>query len=128
LVPPGLNAQKFAMSILEQEPKVLFVAVVESRADTVLASEMRKGASLYYPAQYIHDFVMIAPALVMGALEKLQPALGAITSVMVRYERRVLLFSRIDDLIAVLGFEESISTPFADQMAELIRRVAKESE
>jgi len=123
-----LDVQKFTKGILEDEPKVLFVALVESRADTVLANEIRKGASLYYPAQYLHDFVMIAPAIVIGALEKLKPALGAITSVTVRYERRVLLFSRCEDMVVVLGFEESVPTPFADRMAELIRRVARESE
>jgi len=123
-----LNAQKFTQKILEIEPKVLYVAVVDSRAGTVLANEIRKGASLYYPAQYIHDFVMISPALVIGALEKLKPALGRIASVMVRYEKRVLLFSQHDDMIVVLGFEETIPTPFTNSMTELIRKVAQESE
>jgi hypothetical protein len=71
---------------------------------------------------------VIAPGIIMGALEKLKPALGQITSVTVRYEKRVLLFSRCEDMIVVLGLEESVPTPFADQMGELIRRVAKESE
>jgi len=123
-----LDVQKFANRVLEQEPKVIFVAVVDTRSDTVLVSEMRKGASLYYPSQYVHDFIMIAPTIVIGALERLKPALGAITSVTVRYEKRILLFSRHADMIVVLGFEESVPTPFSDSMAELIRKVVKESE
>jgi hypothetical protein len=48
-----LNAQKFTQKILEIEPKVLYVAVVDSRAGTVVANEIRKGASLYTIIQWV---------------------------------------------------------------------------
>jgi len=104
------------------------VGVVESRADTVLANRIRQGASLYYPLQYMRDFLMIGPALAIGALEKLKPALGAISAVTVRYERRILLLSRYEDMIVILGFEETMPTPFSDSMTKLIQEAAKESE
>lgn len=123
-----MDVQKFAEIILEHEPKIIFVGVVESRADTVLANRIRQGASLYYPLQYMRDFLMIGPALAIGALEKLKPALGAISAVTVRYERRILLLSRYEDMIVILGFEETMPTPFSDSMTKLIQEAAKESE
>ena len=121
-----MDAQKFAKRILDVEPRALYVGVVDSRSNTVIADEFRNGAHLYYPKEYVHNFMMVAPAIAMESLERLKPGLGVITSTLIRYEKRVLLFSRCEDMIVVLGFDVSVPTSFPDSMSKLIRTVAKE--
>ena len=112
---------------LEQETQIVFVAVVDNRY-TVLINKFREGSTLYYSPEYIRNFVQITPVIIVDALEKLKLMLGSISTVVIRYEKRVLLFSRYEDMIIVLGFDPSIPTPFPDSMARLIRKVASESE
>jgi hypothetical protein len=121
--------QKFVGKIFEREPHVIFVAVIGEN-DNVLRSdiEVREGALLYYPKLYVREFVHLAPVIIMGTLEKLKPALGAISSMLVRYEKRVLLFSRCEDMIIVFGLDQNIPTPFSDSMRILIAQAAKESQ
>ena len=115
--------------MFKREPHVLFVAVVDSRYNVLSNDVMvRDGVSLYYPKQYVHDFVQIAPIIIVDALEKLKSALGPISSVIVRYAKRVLLFSRYEDMIVVLGLDSSVPTPFSDSMAKSIAEVAEASE
>jgi hypothetical protein len=121
-----LDAQKLVKRILDVEPSVLLVAVADGRSDTVIAEGFREGAHFYYPKEYIHNFMMVVPVIVMGSLERLKPGLGVVTSVTIRYEKRVFLFSGCEDMIVVLGFDVSVDTPFADSMSKLIRTIAKE--
>ena len=121
-----MDFKKFAENIFKREPRVVFVSIVDNRY-TVLANEMRKGATLYYTPEFIRNFVQLVPLIVMDALEKLKLALGPISSVTVRYEKRVLLFSRYEDMIVVLGLEPSVPTPLPDSMAKLIEETAKQS-
>jgi hypothetical protein len=124
-----LDVQKFAETMFKREPQILFVAVVDSRYNVLTNDVMvRDGVSLYYPKQYVHNFVQIAPIIIVDALEKLKRGLGPISSVAVRYEKRVMLFSRYEDMIVVLGLDPSVPTPFPDSMAKLIAEVAKASE
>jgi hypothetical protein len=124
-----LDVEKFVQAMFVREQQVLFVAVVDSRYNLLTNDvNVRNGVSLYYPKQYVRDFVHTAPMIVVDALEKLKPALGPISSVTVRYEKRVILFSRHEDMIVVLGLDSSVPTPFSDSMAKLIAEVAKASE
>lgn len=102
------------------------MSIVDNRY-TVLANEMRKGATLYYTPEFIRNFVQLVPLIVVDALEKLKLALGPISSVTVRYEKRVLLFSRYEDMIVVLGLEPSVPTHLPDSMSKLIEETAKQS-
>ena len=122
-----LDFGKFADRIFKMEPHVIFVSVVDNR-NTVIAHEIRTGASLHYPSDYIRSFVQVAPVMIMGALEKLKPALGVVESVTVRYEQRLLLFTRCYDMVVVLGLDPSTPTLFADSTTELVRKMAVESE
>jgi hypothetical protein len=122
-----LDFRKFAEGIFDRESKVIYVGVVDSKY-TVIASEIRKGVRTINTPEYIRNFVQITPVIIVDALEKLQLALGRISSVVIRYEKRVLLFSRYEDMIVVLGFEVNVPTRFAHSMAKLIADVAKQSD
>ena len=121
--------QKFVARIFEGEQHVVFVAVVGAKDDTLRNDiDVREGVSLYYPKQYIREFVHMTPLIIIGALEKLKPALGEISSILVRYEKRVLLFSRYEDMIVVLRLDARIPTPVPDSIAKLVAQAGKESQ
>ena len=122
-----MNFKRFAELMMKHDLEVLFVGIVDDQCN-VLATEMRKGSHLYSSPEHIHAFIELAPTIVMGALERMKPALGAVTAVVVRYEKRVLLFSRCEDLVVVLGFDPTVATPLAEKVGLILRRVAKESE
>lgn len=67
----------------------------------------------------------IAPRLVMDELEKLEPVLGEIGAVLVRFEKRVLVFTRLDNYVIVVGLETDVPTPFPEYIAGLVKTAAK---
>ena len=125
----GFECAEVREKIFEREPQVVFVGMV-GESDNVLRGdiEVREGVSLYYPKQYVREFVHLAPIMIMGTLEKLKPPLGQISSVLVRYEKRVLLFSHCEDMIVVIGLDASVPTPLPDSMTKLIAQAAEESQ
>ncbi|HMK82634.1 MAG TPA: hypothetical protein VK503_02860, partial [Candidatus Bathyarchaeia archaeon] len=76
-------------------------------------SNFREGAKLYADQVVIRNLMTISPRLVIEELEKLKPVVGKITSVTVRFEKRVLVFSRLDKYVVVVGFDTNVPTPFS---------------
>jgi hypothetical protein len=109
-----------------REPQLVYAGVANNRYKLV-AFEIRKDVTTYLTPQALQNFVQITPIIIVDALERLQPLLGEISSILVRYEKRVLLLSRFDDNVIVLGFEPSVPTPFPIEIAKMIKEVANES-
>jgi len=122
----NLDFSKFVHQILEREKNVIFVVVVNNQYK-LLASEIRKDARTYLEAQAIRNFAQITPPIVLDSLERLEPLLGPISAVVVRYQKRVLLFSRLEDMAVILGLDPAVPTPLPDRMAEAIDQIAKQS-
>ena len=119
-----MNFDKFIEGLFAREPRLVYVGVANNLYKLV-ASEIRKDATVYLSPQALENFVQITPIVIVDALERLQPLLGKISSILVRYEKRVLLFTRFEGDVIVLGFETSVPTPFPIEIAKLIEEVAK---
>jgi hypothetical protein len=122
-----LDYAKFIERLFEREPRLIYVGVANSMYK-VVASEIRNDATTYLTHQALQNFVQITPIIIVDALERLQPLLGKISSILVRYEKRVLLFSRFEENVIVLGFEPSVPTPFPIDMSKMIKEAANESQ
>ena len=122
-----MNFAKFIERLFVREPRLVYVGVANSMYK-VVASEVRKDATTYLTPQAFQNFVQITPIIIVDALERLQPLLGKISSILIRYEKRVLLFNRFEENVIVLGFEPSVPTPFPDEIARMIREVVNESQ
>jgi hypothetical protein len=87
-------------------------------------STFREGAKLYSEPEMIRNFMTLAAQLVVNNLEEAKPVLGAITSVLVRFDKRVFVFSRLDGYLVVVGLDVNVRTQLPDLVAKLIRTAA----
>lgn len=118
-----MNYERFCNNLLTLDHRILFVGIVDSQHN-LLHSSFREDAELYSDPEVIRHFMTLAPQLTINGLERSKPVLGAITSVLVRFEERVFVFSRLDGFIVIVGLDVDVHTPLPDLMAKLIKTAA----
>ena len=125
-----MNFEKFGENLLDLDKRIIYVGIVDSHF-RLMHSSFREGESglsqLESDPQTIHDFMMLAPRLTMHELEKSKPALGVISSVLVRFEKRVFVFNRLDEYVIIVGLDVVIPTPMQENIAKLIKIAASEA-
>ena len=119
-----LNLDEFANALALSESRIVFIGIVDS-SFKLKYSNFRVGAKLYANQEVLRNLMTIAPRLVIDELEKLEPVVGKINSVLVRFEKRVLVFSRLNNYVVVVGFDTEVPTPFPEYIAGLIKTAAK---
>lgn len=122
----SLDFEMFAQNLASDEVRIVYVGIVDSEYK-LKYSNFREGGKLYGDFHVIRNLLTIAPRLAVAELEKLEPTLGKIDAVLVRFEKRVLVFSRLDDHVVVVGFDPEVPTPFPEYVAERIKRAAKKA-
>lgn len=119
-----MNVEGFLAEAFKADEKIRYVAVVD-RQYHVLACRTREGVTPMLSDDKQRDFLSIATPIVAEAVEKLEPFLGRLAWVSVRYERVVSLVTRVGNLFLLLGFEPDVETPF---MTRTIQRFEKLNE
>ena len=122
----SLDFEAFAQNLASAEGRIVYVGIVDSQYK-LRYSNFRQGGEVYADFHVIRNLLTFASRLVVGELEKLEPTLGKIDSVLVRFKKRVLVFSRLDDHIVVVGFDTEVPTPFPEYVAGLIKTAAKKA-
>ncbi|MGO9643368.1 MAG: hypothetical protein ACLPY5_01325 [Candidatus Bathyarchaeia archaeon] len=122
----SLDFEVFAQNLAASESRIVYVGIVDSQYN-LRYSNFREGGKMYADADVIRSLLTIAPRLAIAELEKLEPALGKIKAVLVLFEKRVLVLSRLDDHIVVVGFDNEVPTPFPEYVAGLIKTSAKKA-
>jgi hypothetical protein len=120
----GLDLDGFAKSLALSDGRIVFIGIVDS-SFKLRYSNFREGARLYADQEVVRNLMTIAPRLVIDELEKLEPVVGKINSVLVCFEKRVLVFSRLDNYVVVVGFDTDVPTPFPEYIAGLVKNAAK---
>jgi hypothetical protein len=118
-----MNYERFCENLLTLDHRILFVGIVDDQHN-LLHSSFREGAELYADAEVIRHFMTLAPQLTINGLENAKPVLGAISSVLVRFDKRVLVFSRLDGFIVIVGLDVDMHTPLPELIAKLIKTAA----
>ena len=122
----SLDFEEFAQNLASAEGRIIYVGIVDSQYK-LRYSNFRQGGEVYADFHIVRNLLTFAPRLVVGELEKLEPTLGKIDSVLVRFKKRVLVFSRLDDHIVVVGFDTEVPTPFPEYVEGLIKTAAKKA-
>ena len=118
-----MNFERFGQNLLDLDNRIIFVGIVDSH-DNLRHSCFREGAELYADQKIIDNFMTLAPRLTMNELEKSKQNLGSISSVLVRYEKRVFVFSRLNEFVIIVGLETEVPTPLPELVATHIKTAA----
>lgn len=70
------------------------------------------------------NFVSIIPQIILEAVEKLVPFLGQVGGVTAHYERALIVFYRIEDLIVIISLQPNQETTFYNRITEAFRKAS----
>ncbi len=118
-----MNFERFGQNLLDLDNRIVYVGIVNGHYK-LMHSCFREGAKLHSDSKTIHNFMMLAPKLTMNDLEKSKPTLGSISSVLVRFEKRVFVFSRLDEYVIIVGLDIEVPTPLPELIASHIKTAA----
>ncbi len=118
-----MNYERFCNNLLTLDHRILFVGIVDDQ-NNLMHSSFREGVKLYSNAEVIRHFMTLAPQLTINGFEKANSVLGAISSVLVRFDKSVFVFSRLDGFIVIVGLDVNMHTPIPDLIAKLIKTAA----
>jgi len=118
-----LNFERFGQNLLDLDNRIVYVGIVNGRYK-VMHSCFREGAKVHSDSKTIHNFMMLAPKLTMTDLEKSKPNLGSISSVLIRFEKRVFVLSRLNEHVIIVGLDVEVPTPLPDLIANYIKTAA----
>ena len=115
-----MDVKKFAQEAFRRDERIRYVGIVDSQYH-VLLSVMREGVASVSDEEDDRRFIQIMPPILVDAAEKLQVLLGALESVTIRYEKVLIVFFRIKNLIIILSYDPKVTTPFVSAVSDLIR-------
>ncbi len=117
-----MDIQKFAEETFRSDARIRYLGVVDTRFD-ILSSHMREGVQSVTTDDQERNFVQIMAPIIIDAVEKLQPVLGNLDNVTLRYEKILLTLFRMEDLVVTLSFNADVSTPFISSLSESMRKL-----
>jgi hypothetical protein len=118
-----MNFDKFAKNLLAEDSRIVFVGIINDHFK-LLYSTFREGVKLYSDNKAIQKFMSLSSQLTMDELEKTKSILGPISTVLVRFAKRVFVLSRFNGDVVVVGLEVEVPTPLPDRIAKLIKTAA----
>lgn len=119
-----MDVEKFAYETFGTDPKIRYVGIVDNQFH-VLLSNMREGVVSVTTDDQERNFVQIMPPIIVDAVEKLEPMLGRLNNVTVRFEKVLLAFFRIEGLIVILSYDAHVSSEFIPSLSESMRQLGQ---
>lgn len=117
-----MDVEKFAQEVFKRDKKVRYVGLVNNEFH-ILLSRMREGVASMTTDEEDHNFIQLMPPILVDAAEKMQHVLGGVESVTIRYEKILLVFFRIDTVVAVLSYNPDVTTPFISAVSAMIQEI-----
>ena len=118
-----MDVEKFANEVFGSDPRIRFIGIVDNGLH-VLLSKMREGTPRLTSDAADHNYLQVAPNILIEVAEKLSPALGAVESVTIRYEKLFMVYFRLEGLTIVLSFEPTIVRPFMTALSNSMQELA----
>jgi hypothetical protein len=118
-----VNFEKFAQNLLGEDNRIVFVGIIDSHS-RLLYSTFREGVKLYSDHKTIQKFMSLSSQLTLDELEKSKPTLGSISTVLVRFAKRVFVLNRFNEFVIAVGLDVEVPTPLPDLIANLIKTAA----
>ena len=117
-----MDVEKFAAEAFRTDMRIRYLGIVDNEFH-ILLSRMREGVESVTTDEQERNFVQIKPPIIVDAVEKLQPLLGKLDSVTVRYEKVMLVFFRMEGLVVVLSFDANVNTPFISSVSNSMKKM-----
>jgi hypothetical protein len=119
-----MDPQKFAEAAFNKDSRIRYVGVVDNQYH-MLVSQMREGVQSITSEGQDRNFFQIMPPIILDAVEKLQHLLGKVDNVTVRYEKVLVVFWRLKNVVVILTFNSNVSTPFISSLSDTMRLLAQ---
>jgi hypothetical protein len=117
-----VDVEKFAEETFRADPRIRYVGVVDNQFH-ILLSKMRESVQSITTDEQERNFVQIMPPIIVDAVEKMQPILGKLDNVTVRYEKVLLVFFRMAGHTVILSFNSNVSTPFMSSLSDSMKKI-----
>jgi len=118
-----MDPEKFVEEAFKKDSRIRYVGIIDNQFHIVL-SKMREGVQSITTEEQERNFVQLMPPIIMDAVEKLQPLLGKLDNVTVRYQKVLMVFFRIQNFTVVLSFNPDVSTPFISSLSQTIQTIS----
>lgn len=118
-----MDVEKLIDEAFKIDRGIRYVGIVDSQYN-ILGSKMRQNVVSFSSSETERNFISIIPPILVDAVEKLEPHLGKMDGVSIRYEKALLAFYRVRDLVLVLSFGPEVVTPFLSRIGSEIRKLA----
>jgi len=117
-----MDIPKFAEEVFAKDQRVRYVGVIDNEYH-VLISKMREGISSVTTDEQERNFVQIIPPIIVDAVEKMQPMLGKLDNVTLRYEKVLIVFFHLHGLVVILTFNADVTSPFISSLSDTITKL-----
>lgn len=118
-----MDVDKFAQEAFKRDSDIRYVGIVDIEHGLLL-SKMREGVqSILASEEDDRNFVQMMGFIIVRTAEKLQRVLGNLESMTVRYEKVLLVFSRVKNVLVVLSYNPEVTKPFTNASSDIMRMV-----
>ena len=118
-----MDPEKFVEEAFKKDSRICYVGIIDNQFHIVL-SKMREGVQSITTEEQERNFVQLMPPIIVDAVEKLQPLLGKLDNVTVRYQKVLMVFFHIQNFTVVLSFNPDVSTPFISSLSQTIQTIS----
>jgi len=118
-----MDTEAFAQEMFKVDSSIRYIAIVNNEY-RILASKHREGVTPLTSEETDRNFISIIPGIIIEAVEKLSPFLGPVAGITAHYQKALLMFYRLENLIVVMSFQPEQETPFYNRITEAFRRLS----
>ena len=118
-----MDPERFTEEAFKKDSRIRYVGIIDNQFH-IIESKMRESVQSVTTEEQERNFIQLMPPIIVDAVEKLQPLLGKLDNVTVRYEKMLLVFFRVQNLTVVLSFNPNVSTPFMSSLSETMRTLS----
>ena len=118
-----MDPERFTEEAFKKDSRIRYVGIIDNQFH-IIVSKMRESVQSVTTEEQERNFIQLMPPIIVDAVEKLQPLLGKLDNVTVRYEKMLLVFFRVQNLTVVLSFNPNVSTPFMSSLSETMRTLS----
>ena len=88
-----MDPERFTEEAFKKDSRIRYVGIIDNQFH-IIVSKMRESVQSVTSEEQERNFIQLMPPIIVDSVEKLQPLLGKLDNVTVRYEKMLLVFFR----------------------------------
>ena len=121
-----MNPETFVQEMFKVDRSIRYIAIVDNEYH-VLVSTQREGVPSFTTDETARNFVSIIPQIIIDSVDKLSRFLGEVSGVTAHYQKALVVFYSLDNLIVIISFQSEVETPFYDRIAEAVKKLSAQN-